>query len=189
MTVNLMQLWIPILLGGALAWVASGLIHMVIKYHNADYKPLTNEDEVSAAVRNGSPAVGFYSFPYCGDMSEMNDEGLQQKFARGPVGFLAIFPNGMPPMGKLMVQQISFFIVGCVLIAYCASLGLPAGADYMTVFRFVAAVGFLAFGWAIIPFSIWYGHPWSNTARYLLDALIYALVVAGSFGWLWPAAA
>ena len=48
------------------------------------------------------------------------------------------------------------------------------------------AVGFLAFGWAIVPMSIWFGHPWSTTAKYLLDALIYALVIAGSFAWLWP---
>lgn len=31
------------------------------------------------------------------------------------------------------------------------------------------------------------GHPWSTTAKYLLDALIYSLVIAGSFAWLWPA--
>ena len=39
----------------------------------------------------------------------------------------------------------------------------PAGADYMTVFRFVSTVGFLAFGWAVVPMSIWYGHAWSAT--------------------------
>lgn len=189
MTVSLLQLWVPILLGGVLAWVASGLIHMVIKYHNADYKPLPNEDDVMAAVGKGSPAPGLYTFPFCTDMSEMKNEAVQQKFAKGPVGMLAVFPNGMPPMGKLMVQQVSFFIVGCVLIAYCARLALAPGADYMTVFRFVTTVGFVTFGWGVIPFSIWYGHPWSNTARYLLDALIYALVVAGTFGWLWPAVA
>jgi len=27
---------------------------------------------------------------------------------------------------------------------------------------------------------------WVTTAKYLLDALIYGLVVAGSFAWLWP---
>lgn len=187
MNVSLMQLWIPILASGLLAWIASGLIHMVLKYHNSDYKQLSNEDAVTNAIRDGSPAVGFYSFPFCLDMAEMKNESVQQKFAVGPVGFLAILPNGMPKMGQLMGQQIAFFIVGSFLIAYCASQVLAPGADYLSVFRFISSVGFLAFGWALVPFSIWYGHPWSTTAKYLLDALIYCLVVAGTFAWLWPA--
>jgi hypothetical protein len=56
----------------------------------------------------------------------------------------------------------------------------------MSVFRFVSTAGFLAFGWAVIPMSIWYGHPWPVTAKYLLDALIYGVMVGGSFAWLWP---
>lgn len=186
MSLSLLQLWLPIVLGTFLAWIASGLIHMLIKYHNADYQQLKNEDEVMAAVRNGSPKLGLYTFPYCIDMNEMKNESVQERFRQGPVGLLTVMPSGMPNMGKLMVQQISFFLVGCILIAYCATLALEPGAAYMTVFRFVATVGFLAFGWAVIPYSIWFGHLWSMTAKYLLDALIYGLVVAGTFAWLWP---
>ena len=89
--------------------IASGLIHMLIKYHNSDYGKLSNEDEVSTALRNGSPAVGFYSLPHCVDMADMKKESVQERFAHGPVAFVAIFPNGMPNMGKLMGQQIAFF--------------------------------------------------------------------------------
>ncbi len=116
----------------------------------------------------------------------MGKPEVQEKFSRGPVGLLIVFPNGMPKMGKLMAQQISFFLFGCIFIAYSATLVLGPGAEYMVVFRFVLTVGFLTFGWAAIPLSIWFGHPWSTTAKYLLDALIYGLVVAGSFAWLWP---
>ncbi len=186
MTVSLVDLWMPILLGAVLAWIASGLIHTALKYHNSDYGKLSNEDEVAAAVRNGSPAVGFYSFPHCADMNQMKDEAMQKRFVDGPVAFLAVFPNGMPNMGKLLGLQVAYFVAGCVLVAYCASLALAPGADYMAVFRFVAATAFLAFGWAIVPFSIWYGHPWSTTGKYLFDALVYALLVAGTFAWLWP---
>jgi len=188
MTISLLQLWMPIILGTALAWIASGLIHMVIKYHNSDYQQVSNEDEVLAAIRNGSPGLGIHSLPYCVDMSEMGKPEMQEKFAKGPVAFLTVFPNGMPPMGKLMAQQISYFLIGSLLIAYCATLVLSPGAEYMTVFRFVSTVGFLTFGWANIPLSIWFGHQWSTTAKYLLDALIYGLVIAGCFAWLWPAA-
>lgn len=186
MSISLLQLWAPILLGTVLAWIASSLIHLVLKYHDSDYKKLANEDEVMEAVGKGSPALGVHTFPYCVDMSQMKDQAMQAKFNRGPVGFVTIFPSGMPPMGKLIAQQILYFLFGCILIAYCATLALTPGASYLEVFRFVAAVGFLGFGWAQIPFAIWYGHLWSTSAKYLLDALIYGLVVAGCFAWLWP---
>ena len=186
MTVSLVQLWMPILLGGVLIWIASALIHMALKYHDGDYQKLANEDEVTAALRNGSPEVGVHTLPYCTDMSEMKDEAMQQRFIEGPVAFITVFPKGLPPMGKLVGQQIAYSLLGCLLIAYCASLALAPGAEYLTVFRFVAAVGFLTFGWATIPFGIWYGLRWPTIGKYLLDGLIYGLIAAGTFGWAWP---
>lgn len=188
MSVNLVDLWIPILLGGALAWIASGVIHTVLKYHNSDYGKLSNEDDVAASLRTGSVEPGFYSLPHCVDMKAMNEEAMQNRFKEGPVAFIAIFPKGVPPMGKLLGQQIVYFVISGVMIAYCATLALAPGADYMSVFRVVSAVGFLAFCWSNIPMSIWYGHPWSTTFKYIIDALVYALVMAGTFAWLWPAA-
>jgi hypothetical protein len=81
-----------------------------------------------------------------------------------------------------------FFIIGSLLIGYLATTALVAGADYMTVFRHVFVASFLAYGWAQVPYSIWMGQPWSNCLRYMIDAIIYAGVTAGSFAWLWPAA-
>ncbi len=189
MSVSLLQLWQPILLGGFLCWVTSAIFHMVIKHHNADYKPVSNEDQVSDAIRTGKLKPGLYSLPHIKDMKEMNDLNVQDKFKQGPVAMLAVFDNGMPPMGKLLAQQILFFIVSCFLVAYAATLTLAVGADFMSVFRVVMVTSFLAFGWALIPFSIWMGHPWSNCIRFLIDALIYAAIVAAIFAWLWPTAA
>ncbi len=188
MVVSLSTLWLPVLLAGILCWVASALIHMLLKYHNSDYSELSNEDEVSAALRAGSPAPALYSMPHCTDMKEMGGESMQAKFAAGPVAMISVLPNGMPPMGKLLGQQILFFIVGSLLLAYLATLSLSAGADYMTVFRHLFVAAFLAYGWASIPYSIWMGQPWSNCIRYMVDSLIYAAVTAGTFAWLWPAA-
>lgn len=188
MSVSIISLWLPILLGGLFCWIASALFHMVVKHHNADYKPLKNENEVMAAMRKGEHPPGLYTMPYCVDMKDMYDESVQNKFKQGPVAMISVFNNGMPPMGKLLGQQILFFMLGALLIAYAATLALPAGADYMAVFRVVMVTGFLAFGWGLVPFSIWMGHPWSNCIRFLIDALIYAAILAGIFAWLWPAA-
>lgn len=186
MLINYLDLWLAILVGAFLCWVASAVIHMLLKYHEKDYQGLSNEDEVRTAVRNGSPAPGFYNIPYCSDMKQMGEEPMQAKFSEGPVGFLTVLPNGMPNMGKLMIQQFMHFLVTCALVGYVAALGLPPGADYMSVFRFVMTTAFIAFGMANLPYSIWFGQPWGTTMRFLLDAVIYGAVVAGVFAWQWP---
>jgi len=186
MSVSVFELWLVIFLAGFLCWLASALIHMLFKYHNTDYKELSNEGEVSTALRASSPAPALYNLPYCSDMKEMGEQVMQDKFNTGPVAMISIMPNGMPAMGKLLTQQILFFIFGSALIAYVASISMVSGTDYSTVFRQVFATSFLAYGWAQIPYSIWLGQPWSNCMRYLIDAIIYASVTAGTFAWLWP---
>ncbi len=186
MAVSLSELWLVILLAGFLCWLASALVHMVIKYHNADYKPLSNEAEVSAALGANSPEPALYTMPYCVDMKEMGEESMQRKFDAGPVAMISVMPNGMPPMGKLLSQQILFFVFGALLIGYLASISNVAGAEFMAVFRQVFIASFLTYGWAQIPQSIWMGQPWPNCIRYLIDALIYAVVTALVFASFWP---
>ena len=186
MAVSLSELWLAILLAGFLCWLASALVHMVIKYHNADYKPLSNEPEVSAVLGVNSPAPALYSLPYCSDVKEMGEESMQRKFDAGPIALISVMPNGMPPMGKLLSQQFLFFVFGALLIGYLASISNVAGAEFLEVFRQVFIASFLTYGWAQIPHSIWMGQPWSNCVRYLIDALIYTLVTALVFASLWP---
>jgi len=40
---------------------------------------------------------------------------------------------------------------------------------------------------ALLQNSIWYKRNWPSTLKSVFDALIYGLVTAGVFGWLWPA--
>lgn len=184
--VTITSIWLLIVLSGVFCWLASALIHMLFKYHNFDYKQLPNEDEAIAVLGDQSPQPALYSMPYCIDMKKMGEQEMQDKFGRGPVALIAVMPNGMPPLGKLLSQQLAFFLFGSLLIAYVASLSLTAGSDPIAVFRLVFVVAFLAYGWAEIPYSIWMGHPWANCLRYLLDAIIYASVTAATFCWLWP---
>lgn len=188
MNTSLFALWLPTLVGASLAFVASALVHMLLKYHNSDYQRLADEDAVMDAVRECSPSPGLHSFPYATSMEELNDEAIQARYKRGPVGLLVVMQSGLPAMGRLLAQQFAFFLVGSLLIGYCASLALAPGAAYFEVFRFVMSVGFLTFGWGTVPFSIWYGFQWSITAKYLLDALIYSAVIAGTFAGFWPTA-
>ena len=184
--VSLVQLWLPILLSAVCVFAASSLIHMVVKWHASDYNPLSNEDEVRAAIRKGSPTPGQYVLPHCADMKEMGKPEMLQKYTDGPVGFLVIVRSGVPAMGALLAKWFAFTVLVAFVAAYLASRTLAPGTHYLQVFRVVGAVSFLAYGFGAIPNAIWMGKPWSSVAKDLADALIYGLLSAGVFGWLWP---
>jgi hypothetical protein len=186
MSVSIADLWLAIVLAGILCWVASALIHMLIKYHNADYKALANEEAVAKALGESSPQPALYTLPHCIDMKQMGEQSMQDKFNKGPVAMIAVLPNGMPPMVKLMGQQILFFVFGAFFTAYLSTMALMAGSDAANVFRFVSVAAFLIYGWAQIPYSIWMGQPWSNCFRFMIDAAIYAAVTGGVFAYFWP---
>jgi hypothetical protein len=54
------------------------------------------------------------------------------------------------------------------------------------VFRFAGTTAFLSYGMALPQFSIWYRRNWGTTLVSMFDCLIYGLLTAGTFGWLWP---
>ena len=184
--VSFAQLWLPILLSAVLVFAASSLIHMLLKWHASDYRALPNEDEVRAAIRAGSPTPGQYVLPHCAEMKDMATPELQKKFKDGPVGFLLVAPNGPPAIGAALGKWFAFSLLVAFSAAYLASRTLLPGTHYLQVFRVVGAASFMAYGFGSIPLAIWMGKPWSSVIKDLADALIYALLSAGIFGWLWP---
>ena len=49
-----------------------------------------------------------------------------------------------------------------------------------------SAVAFLGYAVPPIVDSIWKSQRWSVTGKFIFDGVLYALVTAGSFAWLWP---
>jgi hypothetical protein len=54
------------------------------------------------------------------------------------------------------------------------------------VFRFVGTAALLGYSLALAQHSIWYMRNWITTLKSMFDGLVYALLTAGTFGWLWP---
>jgi hypothetical protein len=184
--VTLGALWLPIVLSAVIVFFASFLIHMVLRYHQSDYTKLPNEDAVRAAIRTGNPQPAQYIIPYCSSPKDMESAEMKQKFVEGPVAVLNIKASGAPGMGPMLVQWFIFVLVISFFLAYLSSRTLPAGAEYLEVFRVVGCVGFLAYAGGVIPAAIWMGKPWSVAIKEAFDGLIYGLLTAGTFGWLWP---
>jgi hypothetical protein len=184
--VAISQLVLPILLSAVLVFFASSLIHMVVKWHNPDYKKLPNEDEVRAVIRKGSPAPGQYIFPHCHDGKQMQAPETIKKFEEGPVGVMFVRPNGQVQLGPFLGKWIAYTIVVGFVVAYLAHATLTTGAPYLHVFQVVGASAWLAYSWQGPADSIWKGKPWVSTFREMVDGLIYASLTAGAFAWLWP---
>lgn len=184
--VSLANLWLPILLSAVFVFVASSVVHMVLRYHQRDYTQLPNEDAVRAAIRTGNPHPAQYIIPFAAGMEAMRSPETQQKFAEGPVAVLNIRPAGVPSMGPSMIQWFVFGILISLGAATVASLTVACGASYPHVFRVVGLVAWLGYAGGQIPGSIWMGKPWSVTFKDVFDSLLYGLLTAGTFGWLWP---
>jgi hypothetical protein len=179
------QLWIPIVLSAVLVFAASSIIHMVLKWHNAEYRKLSNEDAVRAAIRAGSPGTGQYVVPYCQEMKDMQAPEMQQKFTEGPVGMLVLRAPGPPKMGGYLVKWFIYNLV-VAFLAGCLTLHMqPAGAGAQAGFV-AGAITFLVYGGGSVPNAIWMGKPWSAALKELLDALIFGVVTGAAFAWLWP---
>jgi len=43
----------------------------------------------------------------------------------------------------------------------------------------------MAYGLSQLANGIWKGEPWSMVVKEVIDGLIYGLLTAGTFGWLW----
>jgi len=182
------SLWLPGIVSAVAVFVVSAILHMLLKYHRADYKGLSDEDAVAQGLRKGSSGPGLYVMPYCTEPSQMKDPAVSKKFEEGPVALITVMRSGRPNMAKNLVQWFLFCLLVSFLTAYVARHTLTFGTDPMLVLRITTTVAFIGYGFGPIQSSIWAGVPWSNTLRGIIDALIYALVTGFAFRLLWPAA-
>lgn len=178
----LSQLWMPIVVSSVFVFIASYLTHMVLPHHKGEWKALPKEDAVLDTLRGVAP--GNYMIPFCSSMEEMKDPAFLAKQKQGPNGTIVLW-DGAVNMGRNLGLTFLSYMVIAVFVAYVAwhSLG-PGPHEYLRLFRIAGACAFMAHGMALVPQAIWYKgiRVWAC----LLDALLYALLLAGTFGWLWP---
>ena len=182
----LSALWLPILLSAVIVFVVSSIIHMATPWHKSDYPKVPNEDKVMDALRPFNIPPGDYMMPRPASVQDMKSPEFLDKRNKGPVMMFTVMPGGSVSMGKNLVQWFLYSVVVGIFAAYIAGRALPAGAHYLQVFRFVSVTAFMGYSVALWQFSIWYRRAWGTTIRSTIDGLIYALLTAGVFGWLWP---
>jgi len=183
---SLFALWLPVLVSAVLVFVASSVIHMASPWHKSDYPKMPNEEQVMTALRSLSIPPGDYFFPRPGSRDEMRSPAFAEKFRQGPVAMMTVMPNESMSMGRNLALWFAYCVVTNFFAAYVASRALAPGAEYLDVFRFVGATAFIGYSLALWQMSIWYRRAWTITIKTTVDGFVYALLTAGTFGWLWP---
>ena len=184
--VSIPSLWLPILLSAVFVFVVSSIIHMALPYHRSDYRKVPAEDEVMEALRKFNIPPGDYMLPCPGSMEGMRQPAFTEKMTKGPVVVMTVMKSGPMNMTPSLVQWFVYSLVVGTLAAYVAGRALGPGAKYLTVFRFAGCTAFIAYAIALWQDSIWYKRSWGTTFRNTFDGLIYGMLTAGTFGWLWP---
>jgi hypothetical protein len=184
--VALSALWMPIVVSAVFVFIALSVLHMLPAWHKGDMIALPDEDKVMETLRALNVQPGDYRFPYGSTVKEMEAPAFLEKMKAGPVGNMTIQPSGDINMGKLMGQWFVYSLVIAVIVAYVTGRTRAPGAPYLEVFRVSGTVTFCCYSVAHWQNWIWWGKSTRFTLTNTLDGLVYALLTAGTFGWLWP---
>lgn len=179
-------LWLPILLSAIFVFIASSIIHMAPLWHKNDYPAVKEQDKVMDALRPFEIPRGEYLLPRAKDMKEYSSPEFVEKVKQGPVMKLTVFPNSPISMGRNLTLWFIFVLVVSIFTAYIVGLALPEGSSYLEVYRIAGVTSFIAYSLSLWQQSIWEGKSFGMNLKSTIDGIIYSLLTAGTFGWLWP---
>lgn len=182
--VSLGALWLPIVLSAVLVLVVSSIVHVATRWHANDFGRFADEDAVMDALRPFNLVPGDYAAPQSESIAHMNSPEYIAKRARGPVFVLTVF--GQASILRNLLLWFVYSLVVATTAAYVASMTLPAGAPYPTVFRVTSTVALAGYVLALWQRWIRYSGSFGYTVRTTIDGLVYALLTGGVFGGLWP---
>ena len=184
--VALTALWLPIIASAVFVLVALLILHMLPGWHKRDMIALPGEDKIIETLRALNVQPGEYRFPYGNTVAEMEAPAFVEKMQLGPVGIVSVRPSGEMHMGKLLGQWFVYSLIIAVIVAYVTGHTRAEGAPYLEVFRVSGTVTFCCYALAHWQNWIWWGKGTRITLTNTVDGLIFALLTAGTFGWLWP---
>ena len=182
----LTMLWLPIVLSAVVVFIMSSILHMVLPWHREDYATLPNQDAVMNVLRPFAIPPADYMVPHPASREELRSPEFAEKMKSGPVMVLTVLPSGEFSMGRNLAMWFVYIVVVTIIAAYVAGRALGPGEPYLQVFRFVGVTAFAGYALALWQMLIWYHRSTATTLKSTVDGLIYALLTAGVFGWLWP---
>jgi hypothetical protein len=180
----LVDLWLPILVAALGVFVASSIIHMATPWHHHDFRPMPDQSRVLDALRSFNLSPGDYVAPHPHGPGASASE-FAELSQRGPVVAITVLPGGVV-IAKNLVLWFLYCTVVALCAAYIAGEALAPGAESKRVFQFAGATAFIGFALGLWQQTIWYSRSPVTTLKSTIDGLLYGVVMAGAFVWLWP---
>jgi hypothetical protein len=183
---SMIALWLPILVSAALVLVVRYVIHTATPWYRSGYSKLPREAAFLGAVRPLALPPGDYLVPHASSVAELKAPESGDAVPEGATMILTVRPSGPRAVLKGLVAWFVYSAAVGAFVAYLATHVLPFAASYLVVFRFVAVASFLGYALALWQSPIRYARSLTTTIKSTMDGLVYALVTAGTFAWLWP---
>lgn len=183
---TLALLWLPILVSSVGVFILSAVINMAPLWHKNDFPRRDDQDAILDALRPFDIAPGEYLLPRATDAATRNAPEFQERLKKQSVMMVTVWKYGAVSMGVTFLSWFLNVLFVSIASAYIAGRALAPGAEYLQVFRFVGTTAFLSYAAALWQISIWHNKPWKSTVKMSFDGLLFALLSAGIFGWLWP---
>src|SRR6185437_5813120 len=180
------SMWLPILVSAVGVFILSSILHMLLPWHKNDFRGVGNEDDLMAALRAQNLAPGDYMIPRAATMAEMKTAEFCARYERGPKAVFTILRPGKLSMGPALAKWFVYTLVVSAVAALMAGPVLGAGADIHPIFHIVGLGAWLGYAAALWQGNIWYQRSAATTLRSTIDGLLYAIVTAAVFVWLWP---
>ncbi len=176
---SVFDLWLPIVVGAVAVHVASTLAWTALPHHVPEWKPMPDEGELTALLKQHATPAGQYVFPHPkGPQQEKQNPDPNAPYQ----GTLILYDKPIS-MGAAIGKTLAFFFLATFVIGYLASLGLSPQSSRLDVFRFVFVAGLLTHVAGRFPGAFWFKR---KTLLDSIDGTVYALLTAGVFVWLWP---
>lgn len=185
---SLAALWLPILLSAVFVFVVSSVIHMVLQLHVKDFKKVPDEDAVRAAIRAANPGPGQYMIPCAKSFKDSATPEFTKKLEEGPVATMIVRPSGMWSLGPALLKWFVYSLIVSVFCGYLAAIRNGPGAEFGVIFQMTGATAFLGYVFSHVHEWTWKGLDTGIMVRFAIDGVVYCLVTAATFAWLWPSA-
>jgi hypothetical protein len=172
--------------GGIVLFFWGFVAHMLLPLGEMGIQSIPADEGMAAAITKDVREPGLYFLPGR-DMSKSQSaeemEAHMAKMAKGPYGFMVLYPNGRDAsLGRRLPIEFGTNVV-CALLAAIVVSQLRPGLIVRTAC--VTIVGLLASIMTLVPYWNWYGYPTDftlaqiveHTVGWLLAGLVLALIV------------
>ena len=185
--VTLAALWLPIVLSAVACFIAGAILWTVLPHHRSDWSRLPDEDSALDALRAQGVTPGMYMIPHAATQAAQQDPAWVENVNKGPTGWVVIIDQShFKSMGPTLAKNFAYLLLMGVMVAYVGHAALPVGTHYLKVFQVIGTTAIIGHAMGAFPKAIFWGQSWPVAMKEMFDGVVYGLLTAGVFGWLWP---